>query len=96
MRFMAKDLQVIRGMLAPVLLITAGWLLLNLALGWLLHRYGKLSAETALFATAAGGMSDMGLLSAEFGANSTQVSVLQLCRVISLIALTPVLASLLG
>lgn len=96
MRFLAKDLLVIRGMLLPVAAVTFGWLLLNLLLGWVLHRFGKLSVETALFASAAGGMSDMGLLSAEFGANTTQVSVLQLCRVISIIAISPMLVSLFG
>jgi hypothetical protein len=42
-----------------------------------------------MLAASAGGMTDMGLIAEEMGANSTQVVVLQLSRVISVICLYP-------
>lgn len=93
-RLLMEDLVVIRSILPLVLVLTLGWSVLNILLGWILHRYGKLSPETALFATAPGGMSDMGLIAAELGGNAAQVSVLQLCRVVCVIALSPAIAIL--
>lgn len=78
--------------LPVVIIITLGWIVVNLLLGWALYRYGKLSPETALFAAAPGGMSDMALISAELGGNAAQVTVLQLCRVVCVIILCPSIA----
>ena len=81
-------------MLPLVILLALGWILLNLLLGWIFHRTGKLMLETALFATAPGGMSDMGMIAAEMGGNSAQVSVMQLCRVVCAVVLCPIITTL--
>lgn len=95
-RLLIDNLILLRDIFLVVLVLTLGWIALNLILGWILHRFGGLSPETSLFATAAGGMSDMGLIAAELGGNPAQVSVLQMCRVICVIALCPTIATLLG
>ncbi len=95
-KLMAGQLLLLQSILPPVAAVTAGWIGLNVLLGLLLHRTGRLSLETALFAAAPGGMGDMGLIAAEMGGNSVQVMALQLCRVISVIAVCPHLAVMFG
>jgi len=93
-QLMLADLLLLKMIFPIVAVLTLGWLAVNLILGWILHKFGKLTPETALFATAPGGMSDMGLIAAEMGGNAVQVSVLQMCRVICVIALSPAIAKM--
>lgn len=95
-RLLMKDLLVFRSILFLVIAMTVGWIMLNLALGWTVHRVGGLPLETALFATAAGGMSDMGVIASELGGNATQVSVMQMCRVVCVVTICPIMATVLG
>lgn len=91
-KLLMSELLLLGSILPVVIIVTLGWIVVNLLLGWALYRYGKLSPETALFAAAPGGMSDMALISAELGGNSAQVTVLQLCRVVCVIILCPSIA----
>ena len=61
---------------------------------YFIYRVSDLSLETAMFATTPGGMSDMGLISAEMGGNTTQVSIFHMVRVFSVIAVVPFLAAM--
>jgi membrane AbrB-like protein len=88
-RFQLVDLILVKNSLVFIGISISGWLVLNILLGIILSKSGKISIETAVLATAAGGSSDMGLLAEEMGANQTQVVALQLVRVISVLCLYP-------
>jgi len=64
-QFSVKDLFLIWDAIIPVMLLVAGWLLLNQILGLMLNRWAKIPLITSLFATAAGGLTDMGIIAAE-------------------------------
>lgn len=88
-RLVLADLLVVMASLPCILAVIAGWIVLNLLLGRLLHRRFNLSVETALFATSAAGVNDMGIIAAEMGGDAAQVSAIQLSRLISVIVLYP-------
>ena len=89
LRFQLAELALLNGAFVTIMFLTTGWLALNIILGILLHKWGKLPLKVSMLAASAGGMTDMGLIAEEMGANSTQVVVLQLSRVISVICLYP-------
>lgn len=90
-RMTFSDLIGIGDILLPALMILVGIVVTNLALGFLISRNSNLEITTALFSSAPGGMSDMTLIADELGADTPKVAVLQLIRVISVIALFPII-----
>ncbi|WP_286905561.1 AbrB family transcriptional regulator [Clostridium sp. UBA1652] len=90
-RMTFNDLTGMGDILFPALMILVGIIVTNLALGFLISRNSNLEITTALFSSAPGGMSDMTLIADELGADTPKVAVLQLVRVISVIALFPII-----
>lgn len=64
---------------------------LALVSGWLLKRYGNVSLITSLFATAPGGTTAMASIADEAGANTMIVSIIQLMRMLCVIAVIPIM-----
>lgn len=88
-----EQLQMMVHSLPAVALVLLGFVGLNLLMARMLA--GKhMSYATALFATAPGGMSDMGLLAAEFGGDLVTVAFFQQLRYIGVILLYPPLIRL--
>ena len=94
-RLSTSQLVLIRSALPVIFLIDLGWVLLGVLVGVLLYKRGGLTLETALFAAAPGGMTDMGLTAEEMGGSTAQVTVMQLCRTVSVLAACPWLVKLL-
>ncbi len=90
-RMTFNDLTGMGDIIFPALMILVGIIVTNLALGFLISRNSNLEITTALFSSAPGGMSDMTLIADELGADTPKVAVLQLVRVISVIALFPII-----
>ena len=80
----------LKSILLPALLLIAGFMLLNLLLGFIISRLCKLDIATSL-SSAPGGMSDMALISQDMGADAPKVAVLQLTRLVSIIAFFPII-----
>ena len=78
-----KDIVVPACILVVVLLIA------NFVFGVLIHKITKLDLVTSLFASSAGGLTDMALIADEMGADSPKVAVLQLLRLICVITIFP-------
>lgn len=74
-----------------VLVMVFGIVLLNVIIGILISKLGKLDLPTALFSSVPGGMTDISLISKEFGADQTKVVVMQFMRLVNVIALFPTL-----
>lgn len=86
------DVYALREVLVPVLILTACMLGFAVASGWMLARYTRLNLVTALFSAAPAGIADMTLASVSFHADSAKVALLQMIRLISVLAFTPGLA----
>ncbi len=85
------DVSVIAEALGPILLAVGGWVAVNQLLGVLLFRWGGIPLITALFASAAGGMTDMGVIAAEMGGDSLIITSFQFARLLSVLLFYPVI-----
>ena len=88
-RISRKDIQELKKLILPTVLLLLGMVVLNLTFGGLIYRFSNLDVATALFATAPGGVSDMALISEELGANTAYVGVLQLFRILTVFLFMP-------
>ena len=60
-----------------------------LLLGYALHKWRKLDLLTALFCSAPAGASDMALIASDVGADGPNVAILQIIRMLGVIAIFP-------
>lgn len=84
-----KDVAEVRGLVFPALFLLGAMVALNLVFGWLVFSLSALDVATALFAVAPGGMTDMALISADLGANTFYVAILQLFRILVILTVMP-------
>lgn len=85
------DLVSLRLVLAPALLMIAGLIIINLIVGYLLHRLAHIELVTSLIASVPGGVSDMALIARDLGGDQSKVAVLQLFRYVFVVAVYPVI-----
>jgi len=85
----AEDILRLRTIIVPAGILVLVLLAANFVFGILIHKITKLDLTTALFASAAGGLTDMAIIADEMGADSPKVAVLQLLRLICVITLSP-------
>lgn len=90
-RISKKDVLELKKIVKPAFILTIVMCIFNLCVGVFLSRNTSIDLVTALFATAPAGLSDMTLISVDFGADSSKVAVLQLIRLISVITIMPTL-----
>jgi uncharacterized protein len=88
-----ETLQVVATNWLPVLLVTIGTLALSLAAGLLLRLRRDISPVTGAFAMIAGGASGIIVMARELGADERMVAVLQYLRVLLIVLLMPVIAT---
>lgn len=84
-----KDFLSLRTIVLPTMFMLVGMIVFNLAFGTLMHQVGGLDVATALFSSAPGGMADMALISAELGAETAYVGILQMFRILVIILTMP-------
>lgn len=89
-----KDLRLLPKIIWPYLTIMCSFLILNIIVGFLLHRLTGLSLITCLLSSMPGGISDSPLIAMDMGADASVVVVLQFIRVIFGLALLPALIQL--
>jgi uncharacterized protein len=90
------DLETLRAVGAnwlPVLLVTVATLALSLATGLLLRLQGGISPVTGAFSMIAGGASGIIAMARDLGADERMVAVLQYLRVLLIVLLMPVVAT---
>ena len=88
-RFSAESISLIGDTWPMVFLLTAGLIANSLVVGFLLFRLFKWDLVTALFSSAPGGISDMAIISEDFGADKTRVAFMQLSRFVGIICIYP-------
>ncbi|AOT70652.1 AbrB family transcriptional regulator [Geosporobacter ferrireducens] len=90
-RICKKDVVELKKTIIPAIILTVTMCVFNIAVSIFLTNYTNIDLVTALFATAPAGVTDMTLISVDFGADSSKVAALQLIRLISVIAIMPML-----
>ena len=90
-----EQLKLLTQNLLPVLLVLLGFVGLNYLLAKAFSSQG-MEFATALFSTAPGGMSDMGLLATEFGGDLVTVAFFQQIRYVGVVVLYPPMIHLLA
>lgn len=88
-----EDLAMLKTIWKPVLFLTLGMIFNATFIALFLAKYTSMDLTTALFACVPGGMADISLMADDYGANMSQVALIQLLRLISLILLYPFLAN---
>lgn len=86
-----QDLLALRKIILPAILMIAMMISLALGMGFILFNVTDLDLPTALMATAPGGIMDISLISADVGANSSKVAILQLLRLMTVMSFFPVM-----
>lgn len=88
-RFTRSDIAMFRRVGLPALVFVVMLMLLNvLFAAWMAHS-SSLSLVTSFFACAPGGVSDLALVAADFGADMESVSILQMFRFVFVISFFP-------
>ncbi len=88
-RFTQADIKTLKTMILPVLILVVMLLTINMGFAYLMSSVTTLSFMTSFFACAPGGVSDLALVAADFGATMEHVALLQLFRLISVIIIFP-------
>ena len=88
-RFTQADIKTLKTMVLPVIILVVMLLSLNVGFAFLMSHFTALSFMTSFFACAPGGVSDLALVAADFGATMEHVALLQLFRLISVIIIFP-------
>lgn len=85
----------LRTAILPAIILLIGFIILTLTTGYILYKTSDLDIVTAFFACAPGGASDISLMAGDFGAETAKVTVIQLIRVVGVIAFYPMIIHLL-
>lgn len=88
-KFYKKDLLSLKLVLLPGLFMVSFMIVFSLILSYTISYFFNLDYITAVFSISPGGLMDMSLLAYEFKANTSQVALLQLVRLISVILFIP-------
>ena len=85
------DVIGLKDILIPGVILVFSLIFLNLIVGYLIFKWGKMDLATALFASTPGGVTEMVLVADELGVDTPKVALLQLIRLIGVIIIFPIL-----
>ena len=85
----SADIKGLKTIFFPAVFLVVSMAVFNFIMGFFVYYATDIDIVTALFATAPGGITDMSILSYDFGADSSKVAILQLIRVISVLGFFP-------
>ncbi len=84
-----EEIKQFRRLFKPLIILVGCMLVLNLTLGTVIYRISDMDLMTAMFCAVPGGMSNIPIIAAEMGADSTQVAVMQFIRMCAGIGIFP-------
>lgn len=84
-----SDLKRLKYIFKPALTLIVGMLFLNIISGFLIYFTSPLDLVTSLMCAVPGGISDIPIISAEMGADSSKVAVMQFIRLVFGIGIFP-------
>ena len=92
-RISLSNIKSLKNIFAPILFFTFFIIFLSMIAGLIIFRVSDLDQATAFFGSSPGGLADMSLISAEFGANMSKVAILQFVRIIACMVVIPFLVT---
>ena len=90
-----ESLVNLQKVIVPAVFLCCGFVLINQLLARVIHKVCKIDLVTAMLSTSAGGASESALVAADFGADPSIVSVLQISRMVCTTAFYPLVVQLL-
>lgn len=84
-----EDVKGLKDIFFPAFILVTFMAGFNFIMGFFIYYTTDIDMVTALFATAPGGITDMSIISYDFGADASKVAVLQLIRLISVVGILP-------
>ncbi len=87
------DLVRLKYITKPALILLIGMLILNIVTGFLIYLTSPMDLVTSFMCSVPGGMSDIPLISADMGADSSKVAVMQFVRMVFGIGVFPTIIS---
>ncbi|MEW9121831.1 MAG: AbrB family transcriptional regulator [Thermotaleaceae bacterium] len=89
LNFTMDTVTSLKYMIVPAVVMFLGLSVLSIALGLLLWKTTGMDLTTALFSTSPGGLTEMILISQDYGADISKVAVLHLIRLIGVVTALP-------
>ncbi|CZQ99927.1 abrb duplication [Trichococcus palustris] len=91
MNFNKNSLAQMKEVFLPALVSVAILLTVGIVVGYILHKVTGIDLITALLGTAPGGLADMTIIAASYGADTIVVASIHLIRLFSVIFLMPII-----
>ena len=88
-RFRSEDIKMLKKVIIPGMTMVILMIAFSFLLSYLMSTFLGIDNLTSFFATAPGGIMDISLIAYDFKANTSQVALLQLIRLISVISFVP-------
>jgi len=88
-RFRSEDVKMLKKVIVPGIVMVVLMIAFSFLLSYLMSTFLGIDNLTSFFATAPGGIMDISLIAYDFKANTSQVALLQLIRLISVISFVP-------
>ena len=88
-RFRSEDIKMLKKVIVPGITMVVLMIAFSFLLSYLMSTFLGIDNLTSFFATAPGGIMDISLIAYDFKANTSQVALLQLIRLISVISFVP-------
>ncbi len=79
----------LKNLILPSIILVICLLTFSVIIGIIIHKFTNIDLVTALFSSAPGGLTDMALMSGEYGAIQTTVVTLHLMRLITVLVFLP-------
>ena len=90
-RMKKDDVLHLKTIVLPAVLLVFGMLILNISLGYIIHRLTGMNLLTSLLGSAPGGIQDMAIIADDIGADTAKITVLQTVRVFMVVGIMPTL-----
>ena len=88
-KFHTEDVKMLRKVIIPGMVMVVLMIAFSFILSFIMSHFLGIDYMTSFFATAPGGIMDISLIAYDFKANTSQVALLQLIRLISVISFVP-------
>ncbi|WP_315283218.1 AbrB family transcriptional regulator [Fusobacterium hwasookii] len=88
-KFRSEDIKMLKKVIIPGMTMILLMITFSFILSYLMSTFLGIDNLTSFFATAPGGIMDISLIAYDFKANTSQVALLQLIRLISVISFVP-------
>lgn len=84
-----EELAQLRQLILPAVIMMAGYLVVCIGVGWLIHRWLGTELKEAMLYLSPAGATEMALIAADLGVESTNLVVLQICRLLTVVVVFP-------